>query len=305
MFRRFLISCFTFLLFVNVCFAPQLKPTRGTFYIKENWRRNLIALWLFNEGSDSQVFDLSGNSNHEGTLGGTAHFVAGKFGPAIEFDGDSDYISLQNIASLNPGYITVSAWANFDTPTEDSYEVIYARKCSNQGTVLLQRTSTGGPGAGKIYFQVKLAASNNTPRIAESDSAATSAWHHYVGTYDGDKVKLYVDGVLQATTDDTDGVIDSASYNTQYIGVHTNGTSWLDGQIDHMIIWDWALTASEIALLYREFCMFEERAGYLDGVAAAVEYRRRVIIASIQDYSLLSTFLLLSFIFVNRMVRKK
>ena len=53
-----------------------------------NTSADLVGHWGFDEGSGSVAHDTSGNG-HDGTFEGNPQWVAGYFGGALEFDGDS------------------------------------------------------------------------------------------------------------------------------------------------------------------------------------------------------------------------
>ncbi len=82
------------------------------------------------------------------------------------------------------------------------------------------------------------------------------------GTYLG----IYVDAISRALNDTTVNL--SSDDADLLIGRYHTGIRELDGQIDHVMIWNRALSAAEIARLYREpFCMFERaiRPGLISG----------------------------------------
>jgi len=56
---------------------------------------DLVAHWPLDEGSGTTAIDLSGNG-HDGTIGGTANWVAGQIGLALDFDGSSTYIDMDD-----------------------------------------------------------------------------------------------------------------------------------------------------------------------------------------------------------------
>src|SRR4029077_11454783 len=53
----------------------------------------LVAAYAFNEGSGTEVFDLSGNNN-AGAVNGAAWTSQGKFGNALVFDGTSALVTI-------------------------------------------------------------------------------------------------------------------------------------------------------------------------------------------------------------------
>jgi len=83
-----------------------LKPLPGALPMPE---RNIVGDWPMNS-LGGRIFDRSGN-DHTGTLVGDTHWVLGKFGPALRFDGTSDYVIFGNVLNtfyVNPYTINIS-----------------------------------------------------------------------------------------------------------------------------------------------------------------------------------------------------
>jgi hypothetical protein len=99
----------------NVLYTEENVPS-GT-QITYTWSNpvlqsdaNTVALWHFDEGSGSVVSDASGNGN-DGTIGGATWTNDGKFGPALQFDGENDFVRVADNASLDlTEEVTVEAW---------------------------------------------------------------------------------------------------------------------------------------------------------------------------------------------------
>ena len=51
-----------------------------------------VGAWLFDEGQGDNIKDASGNGNHATIADGDPKWVKGKFGMAMEFDGEVDYL---------------------------------------------------------------------------------------------------------------------------------------------------------------------------------------------------------------------
>lgn len=93
--------------------------------------------------------------------------------------------------------------------------------------------------SGQVHIQAR-----NSSGVARASFAVPSdwstTWHHITGTYDGTNIKLYIDGVLKATTPiteplRTDGVLRLFGYSeTNYI--------------DDLRIFDGALSDSQVAM---------------------------------------------------------
>ena len=97
----------------------------------------------------------------------------------------------------------------------------------------------------------------DTPGTYDVNTRATSAtaltankWHHLAGTFSTeDKVKIYVDGILMASSANSlDNAIDDTDIDTRIGIASTSGTlqwEW-DGNIAQVCIWERVLSASEI-----------------------------------------------------------
>ena len=70
-----------------------------------------IAVWLFDEGRGEAARDLSGNG-HKATLQDGAQWADGKFGSAVSFDGQNDYVSIGESPDwdLGSGDFTIMLW---------------------------------------------------------------------------------------------------------------------------------------------------------------------------------------------------
>src|ERR1700754_3912893 len=77
----------------------------------------LVGWWPMNEGSGQTVHDWSGHGNN-GVLGSTPGVDANDptwvkavfFGPALNFHGLNDFVSIPSSSSLEPQRLTVDAW---------------------------------------------------------------------------------------------------------------------------------------------------------------------------------------------------
>jgi len=224
-------------------FAPNQKPMLG---LKINGGHPLgdpVAFYLFNEGSGGQVFDLSG-SGHEGTLKGTAHFVPGKFGPAVDVDGDSDYIDISG-TSYNPKECTYVTWAKADSLSASC--VLYSDSSSSATERIRIMMNIGGG-----YY-----VTNDYGISTANAPCDVTKWHQVAFTISQSNSysALYIDGVVGITDDIFDITVSTAG-TIQFIGARYGPSNYFPGLIDHFMIYNRALSASEIALLYREpFCM--------------------------------------------------
>lgn len=236
-----------------------LKPRPFRKLRKGHWAtKNLAGFWPFYEGGGNSVLDLSGNGN-VGTLNGTAKFVGGRSGSAVNFDGDSDYISVNDSNSLDVTALTVSC--------------LMRRTASQNGYLIAKLNDHADPGeySFSLYMsdaeKISLYISDDGNRGSDEETTGTislNVWHHVVATYILGVYKIYIDGVQVAT--DGGGAATGAIYKgtgrltfgARYDSGDPAYKIFHDGDMCNIGIWNRVFSASEIAKLYVNlFCMFE------------------------------------------------
>ena len=74
---------------------------------------------------------------------------------------------------------------------------------------------------------------------------ALEEWHHVASTYDGDKIRQYIDGKLDIEFEPPDGKINSIEVVFR-IGKAQTGLDGMIGLVDEVAIYNRALTVDEI-----------------------------------------------------------
>ncbi|MFH1642807.1 MAG: LamG-like jellyroll fold domain-containing protein, partial [Nanoarchaeota archaeon] len=217
----------------------------------------------------SNVYDYSGNGNNgtfifnNGSSGGNA---SGKFNRGWYFDGDGDYIEINDSRGLS-----FTDGSNNDKPFSLSAWV-YRLGIGNDD-VFFSKDDFGGDGNYDREWQFRmindgrigLALYNNTGtnRIqienSNGDSLVTAnAWHHVATTYDGSEadsgLKIYVDGNQISTTTDNSGVYQGMNDTGKSVLVGAgcvNSVCYFNGTIDEVAIWNRTLSAAEILNIYK------------------------------------------------------
>jgi len=230
----------------------MLKPVLGSqIQLGHPLARGLVGCWLMNEGSGSKVADLSGNGN-VGTLIADTHFVGGKFGSALSFDGTGDYVDLGNATAFDltdPKNFTMSLWFNVPT-TAGGKLIIKGVPNSTDGTGY-DISLYSNPGIG-IHVNNGSGAKEYIRNLAINYAGA---WHHVVATFNNSLyARLYYDsGQIVA------GQFTKTPINTADSLKLTSEASYLSGLMDNVQIWNRALSAQEVRQLYMSpFGMFEE-----------------------------------------------
>jgi len=229
-----------------------IKPVLGSqLNLGHPLATGLVGCWLMNEGSGNKVFDSSENGNH-GTIT-AATWTACKFGSGLNFSGTSQYVEIAANPTLRPSSVlSVVMWFN-PTQFNNYQEYALSQRSEYAGSAY---AFYGGNGTGNFYITK---AADGTVLSPNSSISLINAWHQLVGVADGSFVRLYVDGIEQGSGTAYDGTI-AATAGTEklYIGSYETTTNELPGAIDHVMIFNRALSASEIALFYlHPFCMFE------------------------------------------------
>jgi hypothetical protein len=205
-----------------------------------------VGYWSFDEGLGSTVGDSSSNNNiGEWNLGGalwsTDDAILGN--AAGRFTG-SNYVSVPDNPLLNPTeQITVEAWIKQESLL-GTYDHVVSKRSADTGYYI---TFSGTPT--KLVFVVK---TNFGSRTAFSnDPIPLGVWTHFVGTYDKQRVRLYIDGILQTSgTNITEPI--NISTNPLNIGRYSNSGNYYKGLIDEVRIYSKALSSAEIQQHYAE-----------------------------------------------------
>jgi len=192
----------------------------------------LVAYYPFNGNAN----DESGNNNH-GIVNG-ATLAADRFGnenSAYSFDGVDDYVNVMNLP-ITDG-VTLGAWvkaASFDS--QDYMDPVVSQHGSGSGFEL--RVGDG--------HAVMIVTTGGVHSIADAGQVlAVNEWYHLAGTYDGNELKIYVNGVLKKATF-VSGTITKYSGSLN-IGRNSYWTNRLfNGAIDEVAIYNRALTEDEI-----------------------------------------------------------
>ncbi len=159
----------------------------------------ILGAWPIDEGAGQRVGDLSGQRN-PGVLGATTAVEAADPAwttvsssryytrSALRFSGE-DYVTVADSPTLEPKNITVGAVVRAST-SPGPYRYIVSK-----GALACSTASYGlytGPSGG-LFFYV----SNGVDHILSADAGTglwNGAWHVVLATFDGGRVRLFVDG---------------------------------------------------------------------------------------------------------------
>jgi hypothetical protein len=172
---------------------------------------------------------------------------------SITFDGFSSYASPSNQNNLNiTDSLTIEAWINPSAFGFNSAQNSIACKhgwSNGEGGFVLR---CGG--SGELSFNIAGLDVNQNPtswkEVASPTNALTlNTWTHVAGSYDGQNLKLFINGVEQNTIAFTGSIVSSPNYPLT-IGKLSDPNQFaqrfFEGKIDEVRIWNRALPAAEL-----------------------------------------------------------
>jgi len=168
---------------------------------------------------------------------------------SIDFDGAADYINVPHDASLaNFTELTISLWVNPDGAVDSSWSHVVSktRGSSADYGIMWVGNLSGGCAIGNFSFRIWTTTARNV--CSETIVSENTGWHHIAGTWDGNTMTVYYNGVAENTLGES-GTISNTG-NPLSIGNNPNGANRLfPGNVDELRIYNRALSTAEIKRL--------------------------------------------------------
>lgn len=229
----------------------------------------LVAKWHFDEGSGSVAKDSSGNEN-DGTIYG-ATWVDGKYGKALSFDGNGDYVEITPQSDVSAiGDFTISAWTklkDWKSQTKSNKDRQYIFDGHSHSKTVTSDFSR--PGFGLFYDgnsyteEIHNYIHYDDGRGLELNTKMSlkGKWIHHIFMRKGNMDYTYIDGQLISANYIRDVKRDDLlnMQHNWFIGTFSgNNPNYNSGVfnygfygiIDEVKIYSRALTADEITTLY-------------------------------------------------------
>jgi|GEM_PF-403940 len=195
------------------------------------------VLWAFSEGAGTTTADVSGA--HPGTLGNGTAWTMGRYGSALMFDGIDDHVSVPDAPALDLlGTGTIEAWIRLDTL--DRWHGIVSKGVLNSDPMhnyALEVTSLN-------RFLCILGDGSTAARLSSTVSATAGRYYHVACAWDGSTIRLYLDGVPNASMAQT--IAPRPNAFPLYIGQFGDSADRLDGVVDEVRIYGQARSDSQI-----------------------------------------------------------
>ncbi|MGB7789111.1 LamG domain-containing protein [Methanoregula sp.] len=202
------------------------------------------AVYLdFNEGSGNIALDASGHGD-AGTLYGPTRTESGGCGGALVFNGENAYVTIPPSTLNHPTQeITVSTWFYVDQLEPQTLVSAY-----KDGGYQL-----GFDDGNDLYWTVNLVGTGDVSVAVLHEGITPRQWHYVTGTYDGNILKIYLDGVLRNQVN-ASGTINYEYNNYVILGADAGTDSapdtpcphYLQGGLDEVRIYNVALEYSQV-----------------------------------------------------------
>ena len=195
-----------------------------------------VGIWLFDEGKGGVAEDTSGNGN-DGAITG-AKWVEGKFGGALEFE-PPHVVTVEPSDSINfKDQMTIATWVYMNKGVSDT-------AIRRNGSYLLEVQSATERVPGGYVFGI-WSGGGFTGGVWGTSVIDPEKWYHIVGLYDGNEMKLYVNGTLESAVKQG-GDVDQAGE----LLFGTFGGEKFIGRLDEVIFFSRGITEAEVAELMK------------------------------------------------------
>jgi hypothetical protein len=262
----------------------ELVGITGMEVIDEIDPSNLVAAYNFDEGKESiglsgqnywPIYDVSAHANDGiAKSTGTFDWVSGISGSAIYFS-DDDWVEIPDSTSLRmTNAITVEAWVKNDNISDPwSRIVTKGIHFTDQyyGWLLDFQDVKEGKTAVNFYVEINGTqySSGHSGYIIEQ-----SKWYHIVGTFDGEYIRIYVNGEEKNKSRHPGKMTETGGPFDVFIGKSHGWEEYLTGAVDQVGIYNRVLDIDEIKEHYIRYAGEKQ---FLTGIFSTFNLRYDVV----------------------------
>lgn len=212
--------------------------------------RSLVGYFKLDETSGNQINDSSGYG-HNGELktfnSAYPERTSGRFNGALRFNGDRQLAQIPAHQDFDlTEEVTLAAWVYLNSHTA------MGKFVTKYGSYEIAQ---GLSGAGTARMAVWRMRPNEWIWLdTENHYLTLNTWHWIVGTYNGDEMRIYIDGQPVAAKT-APGEINNIADQPITLGGDKFNQSirWTKGRVDEATIWNYALREPEISQIYQNY----------------------------------------------------
>ncbi|SDS14267.1 Por secretion system C-terminal sorting domain-containing protein [Formosa sp. Hel1_31_208] len=205
---------------------------------------------VFDPTADYRIMtpDGSGNLETNYDFDGTK-FITFGYAPqviverSVYFDGAVDYVDMEDALDLNPTEFTVSAWVKRDAADSGTKSIISKR--DNPFTIGYDLRILNDN-------RIQMFWKNGSDQILTSTAAIPDdEWHHVAAIYNGTRLFLYIDGVVDNQANRSAPSDTNESFYIAAAGKNTP-TQHFRGNIDEVRVWDTELSIAQLRFIMNQ-----------------------------------------------------
>ncbi|GAA4450198.1 hypothetical protein GCM10023189_10550 [Nibrella saemangeumensis] len=217
----------------------------------------LIAYYPFNSSPN----DNSGNNLHGSLLNGATYTSdrKGNNNAALSLNGTGAYFNIPDYTALRPSQITISLWFRLASPVTSSRMQLYNKSrfsdgANEQYSALLKPGNPGITVNGDIKRNSNCVAGQGWQTASGTTNILTvNVWHHYVCTFDGNTITIYLNGNFFKSEPVPAGAIDNCPGGTLKFGAQAAGyPDYFNGAMDEIRIYNKALNSAQVQALFNQ-----------------------------------------------------
>lgn len=210
-----------------------------------------LVNWWRGENSPRDLI----STNH-GSPAGPVAYVPGKVGQAFSFNGTDTSLDMGPVFA-NAGTFTFEWWMYLRRFTHEAYTPVFCQPCATQSPECIPGAFWFYAGNETSYGSFRFGATwrdNTWNDLHSLIPFGTGTWEHVALTYDGNELRLYWNGQLYGQASAGEHALGNSSpfWVGKAFVPHSNGnheTTWLDGLVDELSVYNRALPPEEIAAI--------------------------------------------------------
>ena len=221
----------------------------------------LLHAWNFDEGTGMETND-SIDANASLTLHNmnSSNWRTCPDGGCLWFDGVDDYVEVDVDDWV--GNFTVSQWVWANSSTLPNYASVFAVSDNAGSNTSFQHI---------IYNGEWRLHNNQTHTFGDVEA---QQWMHLVTVFENGNVGQYMDGVLVRTTTFPSGSINNI--DLYKLGVNRAQSTFFEGMIDKVMLWESALTDGDVTRLHRD--IYKDCSAYSGSGTSAASLEQYLLI---------------------------
>jgi hypothetical protein len=225
-------------------------------------RQDMVAYWPCDDATATTLPDHSGYGNDGTVLGATP--TPGHFGNALHFESGNSVVVGQHFSQSTPSWsvalwVRPGAWASSPPAGGvDTYVTLISTEISKTAGWEMDVWFPAGSRLVQQIWKYNFAYPNPVDAMpwhyeyAEASGVEAGLWTHVVAVVDDSakQILFYENGVLSEANAVANLILPGS--DALYLGTWSGGERYFVGDLDDIVIYGRALTAAEVASLYKQ-----------------------------------------------------